>query len=435
MKDQTRRDFLKAGAMGAAVISASSVFPGNGVSQEKTPLAAQDPRKRKMHTISTAELERRWKAVREMMKRDRIDYLIIRNDESFLGGPIKWFTDLPASTQYPVTAIFPVDEEMSLISHGAPAPGEPGPAPWAVRGVKRRLSSNYFPSALYTNPYDAELAVSVLKEKRDAVIGFVGKAFIPLTFFEFISKGLPGAKFVDATDQIDHLMTIKSPEEIELIKSVAALQDKAMDYVRKTIRPGKKEFEVFADAQFACSMQGSYRYVILVGSGPQGTAVSFMPNQYQNRTIQDGDQVTILIEVNGPSGLWTELGRVITFGKPCQELQDAFGAALEAQKITLGILKPGASPKEAWDANNAFLEKKGFFPERRAYAHGQGYHFVERPLIRNDETMKIQAGMNLTVHPTASNRTVWAGLTDNFIITESGPGPCIHNTPKKIIEI
>ena len=434
MKDQTRREFLKTTAMGAAAISASAAVPGDGASQPQAP-PAEDPRKRKMHTISAGELERRWKAVREMMKRDRIDSLIIRNDESFLGGPIKWFTDLPATTNYPVTAIFPVDEEMSLITHGAPPPGEAGPAPWAVRGVKKRLSSNYFPSALYTNPYDAELAVGVLKEKKDAVIGLVGKAFIPVSFFEYLSKDLPGAKFVDATDQIDHLMAIKSPEEIELIKSVAALQDNAMEHVRKTIRPGKKEFEVFAEAQYSCTMQGSYRYVILVGSGRQGTAVSFMPPQYQNRTIQDGDQVSILIEVNGPSGLWTELGRVITMGKPSQQLQDAFGIALEAQKISLNLLKPGASPKDAWDANNAFLEKNGFFPERRAYAHGQGYHFVERPLIRNDEPMKIQVGMNLTVHPTAANRTVWAGLTDNFIITESGPGPCIHKNPKEIIVI
>jgi Xaa-Pro aminopeptidase len=396
-------------------------------------MTAEDPKERKMHTISSGELERRWKAVREMMKGDGLDYLIIRNDEAFLGGPVKWFTDLPVATNYPVTVIFPSDEEMTVISHGAPEPAEPGPPPWAVRGVKRRLSSNYFASAHYTNSYDADLAIRVLKEKKNPLIGIVGKAFLPLSFYEYVSGGLSGAKFVDATDQIDHLMAVKSAEEIELIKSVAALQDNAMEYVKKKIRPGIKDFEIDAEIQYSCSMQGSYRYVILVGSGRPGTPVSFLPHQYQNRTVQAGDQISILIEVNGPSGLWTELGRVVSLGKPSQELQDAFGVALEAQNISLNALRPGASPKEAWDANNAFLEKKGFFPERRLYAHGQGYHFVERPLIRNDEPMKIKTGMNLTVHPTATNQTVWAGLTDNYIITEKGPGPCIHKTPKEII--
>jgi Xaa-Pro aminopeptidase len=393
----------------------------------------EDPKERLMTHVSTNELERRWKAVRQMMRNDHIDYLIIRNDESFLGGGVKWFTDLPATSNYPVTVIFPADEEMTLISHGAPAPAEPGPPPWAVCGVKRRLGSNYFASAHYTNSYDAELAAGVLKEKKGAVIGLVGKAFIPMSFYEYLTDHLAGAKFVDATDQIDHLMVIKSPEEIELIKSVAALQDVAMEDVRKSIRPGIRDFEIAAEAQYSCSLQGSYRYVLLVGSGRPGTPVSFQQHRYQNRLVQEGDQISILIEVNGPSGLWTELGRVFSIGKPSQELQDAFGVALEAQKVSLNLLKPGANPKDLWDANNAFLEKKGYFPEKRAYAHGQGYHFVERPIIRNDEPMKIKSGMNITVHPTATNKTVWAGVTDNYIVSEIGAGPCLHKTPKEII--
>ena len=404
--------------------------------KEKTPtMAPEDPVKKQMHTISTSELERRWKAVRDMMHNNHFDYLIIRNDESFLGGGVKWFTDFPATNNYPVTVIFPSHEEMTFISHGAPAPAEPGPPPWAVRGVKTRLGSNYFASAHYTNAYDAELAAGVLKEKKGAVIGLVGKAFIPLSFYEHLTKHLAGANFVDATDQIDHLMAIKSPEEIELIISVAALQDVAMEHVRKSIRPGKREFEIAAEAQYSCSLQGSYRYVLLIGSGPSGTPVAHQGHRFQNRVIKEGDQVTVLIEVNGPSGFWTELGRIFSVGKPSQELQDAFGVSLEAQNISLDLLKPGASPKEAWDANNAFLVKKGFFPEMRAYAHGQGYHFVERPIIRDDEPMKIKTGMNITVHPTATNKTVWAGLTDNYIITGKGPGPCIHKTPKEAIVI
>jgi len=116
-------------------------------------------------------------------------------------------------------------------------------------------------------------------------------------------------------------------------------------------------------------------------------------------------------------------------------LQDAFGASMEAQKLSLSLLKPGADPKDIWDAHNAFLEKKGYFPERRLYAHGQGYDLVERPLIRYDEPMKIRAGMNLTVHPTASNERVWAGVTDNYLVTEDGVSPCLHATPKEIIVV
>ncbi len=395
----------------------------------------EDPKQRLVTSISDAELERRWGLVRNMMREQKIDYLIARNDEEFLGGYVKWFTDVPARHSYPYTVIFPVDEEMTLVSPGAFQPGDPGPPPWAVRGVKGRLGAPYFPSAHYTSEYDAELAVGVLKEKKGATIGLVGKSYIPMNFFEYLSKHLPGAKFVDATDRVDHLKVPKSPEEIELIKGTAALQDAAMEHLRKTIRPGMRDFEVYAEALYHTTLSGSERQLILVSSGPKGTAVPFAPRHFQNRTIREGDQVSVLIEVNGPGGLYSELGRVFSLGKPSQELQDAWATAVEAQQVSLRMLKPGAVCKEVWDANNAFLEKKGYFVERRLYAHGQGYDLVERPLIRFDEPMKIEAGMNLTVHPNAITKTVWAGVTDNYIVTENGLSPCIHKTPKEIIVV
>jgi hypothetical protein len=87
----------------------------------------EDPREALTTSISAAELERRWEAAREMMRAHKIDFLVMRNDEEFLGGYVKWFTDIPARHSYPFTVIFPVDEEMTLISPGAAPPGDPGP--------------------------------------------------------------------------------------------------------------------------------------------------------------------------------------------------------------------------------------------------------------------------------------------------------------------
>jgi len=151
--------------------------------------------------------------------------------------------------------------------------------------------------------------------------------------------------------------------------------------------------------------------------------------------IREGDQVSVLIEVNGPGGFYTEIGRIFSVGKPSQELQDAFGVSLEAQKISLSLLKPSANPRDIWDANNEFLEKKGYLPERRLHAHGQGYDLVERPLIRYDEPMEIKAGMNLTIHPMAASETVWAGVADNYLVTGTGVSSCLHKTPKEIIVV
>jgi Xaa-Pro aminopeptidase len=395
----------------------------------------EDPTERLTKTVSTAELERRWKAAREVMRERKIDYLVMRQDEEWLGGYIRWFSDFPARESYPFTVIFPVDDGMTTIACGNFPPSDYFPPQWAARGIKQRLGAPYFPSMHYTGTMDAELAVGVLKEKKGATIGLVGRTSIPITFYEYITGHLPGYKFVDATDYIDNLKVIKSPEEIEFIKETAGLQDEAMEHVRKSIRPGRRDFEIFAEAQYAMSIRGSSRQLILVGSNPKGVVIRWQVRHFQNRVIREGDQINVLIETNGPGGFYTEIGRVFSLGKPAQALQDAMGTAIEAQKVSLKLLKPGADPKELWDANNEFLQKRGYLPERRLYAHGQGYDLVERPAIRFDEPMKIQAGMNLTVHPWAINDLAWSVVTDNYLITETGVSACLHKTQKEVIVI
>ncbi len=394
-----------------------------------------DTRERLTKSVSDEELNRRWSLAREVMREHRADYLLMRNDEEFLGGYVRWFSDIPARHSYPFTVIFPLEDDMTLISCGPFPPGEPGLPQWAVRGVKQRLSAPYFPTAHYTHTYDAELAVNVFKEKKNAVIGLVGRSYIPVNFYEYLVKNLPGAKFVDLTGEIDPLKVVKSDEEIDLIRATAALQDEAIQEMRGKIRPGMRDFEVYADAMHSVMKRGSERQLILVGSAPKGVPAAFQGRRFQNRMIEEGDQVSLLIEVNGPGGFYTEVGRTFSIGPPSQELVDAFSCSLEAQQHTLNYLKPGAHPGQILAANNEFLTGKGYRPELRLYAHGQGYDLVERPLFLKDETMPIGEGMNITVHPSTVTDTVWSHVCDNYIIGPDGPGDCLHKTPKEILVI
>ena len=394
-----------------------------------------DPKERLTQCISTAELERRWNLARQIMKEHGIDYLLMRQDEEFLGGYVKWFSDFSARHSYAFTVIFPVDDEMTLITSGPVPPGDPYPPAWSVRGVKKRLSAPYFASAHFTDHYDADLAAGVLKENPKAKIGLVGRTYIPIAFFELLTKQIPGATFVDMTEEIDQVMVPKSAEELELVRRTAALQDNAIAHVAKVIKPGMRDFQVLAEAQQSCVKQGSERQLILTCSAPKGQLASFQFRHFQNRVIQEGDYFSILIEVNGPGGFYTEISRIFSIGPPSQELKDAYDFAVAAQKYNLSLLKPGVMPGDIFRANNEFLTKEGYKEELRLYAHGQGYNLVERPLFLPDETMPLKAGMNLTVHPAAITDTVWANVCDNYILTEDGPTECIHKTPQKIIEV
>ncbi|MDI7259362.1 MAG: M24 family metallopeptidase [Thermodesulfobacteriota bacterium] len=386
-------------------------------------------------SISTDELQRRWKEVRGRMNEEKIDFLVMQNDNEWLGGYVKWFTDIPARNGYPMTVIFPIDDEMTTITSGGKPPGDLGPPPWTMRGVKKRLTAPYFRSLWYSNTYDAELALDTLKVKKKAKIGIVGKGSMSAMFYEHMRKGLPEAIFVDATDMVDRIKAIKSNEEIALIKKTVALQDEAIEYAKKVIRPGRRDFEIVADIVHKVTDLGSEEQLVIGGSGPVGRPVPMQKRHYQNRTVREGDQFTLMIEVNGPGGMYAEVGRIFFLGKVPSELQDAYELCKETQKATLKFLKPGADPADIWRANNEFLIKKGQLPETRLFAHGQGYDLVERPAIRDDEPMKLKAGMNITVHPTIGSNRVWVWVCDNYLITESGGSECLHKAPQEIFEV
>src|SRR5258708_7193149 len=115
--------------------------------------------------ISTAELERRWKAVRAAMERDRIDVLVMQNNNDHMGGYVKYFTDMPAGYGYPVTVVFPRDDLMTVVMQGPFGGAEELSAAGdgVRRGVKRVLTTPSYASAYYTAAYDPELAASALE--------------------------------------------------------------------------------------------------------------------------------------------------------------------------------------------------------------------------------------------------------------------------------
>ena len=201
---------------------------GNGLSERlQTP-------------ISTAELERRWKAVRAAMKREGIDVLLMQNNNDHMGGYVKYFTDMPATNGYPNTVVFPADDEMTVVCQG-PFNGDGRPPADIWRGVKRLLTTPSYESAHFTQYYDPELAAKALAPYAKATIGFVGIYQMSFAMGDFIMKKFPNAKYVDASELVDRIKVIKSAEELELVKRAAIMQDGAMKAAFAAIKPGMRD--------------------------------------------------------------------------------------------------------------------------------------------------------------------------------------------------
>src|SRR6266850_5023760 len=149
------------------------------------------------HPISTPELERRWAEIRAAMAEQRIDALVMQSNNDWMGGYVKYFTDVPATNGYPVTVIFPRDERMTVIGQGPmgvvrefPPQGDP-----LRRGTARFMGMPAYASCPYTAEYDAELAEKALARFSGATIGFLGKAAISFALGDTLQRKLTRAKF------------------------------------------------------------------------------------------------------------------------------------------------------------------------------------------------------------------------------------------------
>lgn len=386
--------------------------------------------------ISTAELERRWQLVRAAMEAAKIDVLLMQNNNDHMGGYVRYFTDMPATNGYPNTVVFPREDDMTVVCQGPFGGSETtaqGDLTW--RGVKKIMTTPSYASAHYTKDYDPELAVKALEPYRNATIGYVGTYQMSYAMLDYVKRTFPKARYIDASDLVDKIKVIKSAEEQELVKRAALMQDGAMRAAFAAVKPGMRDTEVAAIAQQYSVSHGSENGIYLCASMPLGQPSKFGNKHLQNRVIQQGDQIALLVEDNGPGGMYTELGRSCVVGvKVPQEMKDELAFVIEARKLTLDLLKPGTPSKDVWDGYNAFMRKNGRPMESRLYCHGQGYDLVERPLVRSDEPMAIEVDMNIVVHPTYIHAGYLNWLCDNYIIGGNGPGDRLHQFPEEVVE-
>ena len=384
--------------------------------------------------ISTAELQRRWGLIRQAMEREKIDVLLMQNNNDHMGGAVKWFTDMPACNGYPMTVVFPRDDEMTVVMQG-PFNGDSRPPADMWRGVKRMLTTPSYESAHYTNNYDPELAAKALAPYANATIGFVHVYQLSFALGDFTMKKFPARAL--RRRQRDGRPHQGDQER----RGAGAGQARRADAGRRHeggVRGGEARHArprrggdraVLQPAQRLGERHLSLRLDAARQGGkvrPAPRAEPRHPEGRRRRAAGRGLGPRRHVHRARPHLRGRRQGAAGDEGRA--------GFVKESRKLTLDLLKPGTPCKDIWEQFNAFMRKNGRPEEARLYCHGQGYDLVERPLIRHDEPWTIEKDMNIVVHPTYAYGGYLNWLCDNYIIGGNGPGDRIHQFKEEVVE-
>ena len=206
--------------------------------------------------FSLSERDRRWAAVRSIMRAQAVDVIVVPNNTGHstdFQANGRYLTHVGGGGDSDIAAVFPLEGEVTAFAASAAARW-PCVQDWTfdVREANRR----YGPAVVER--------LKELKVERGR-IGIAGLGAGTRTpegtmlsgFWRALSEAFPHADFVDATDILRQVRLVKSDEEVEVLRKSAQIIEKGIEAKIAAARPGVLDWNVWAAAMSAMMHHGS----------------------------------------------------------------------------------------------------------------------------------------------------------------------------------
>ena len=264
-------------------------------------------------------------------------------------------------------------------------------------------------------------------------LAFEGNALF-YSDYEKFQKLLPETS-LDVPVDLSPLRMIKEPEEIACIRKAAAIADAAFADILTFLRPGLSENAVAAHLEAAMRTLGSERpaFTTIVASGERGSLPHGVATE---KLIVDGEFVTMDFGAVY-QGYHSDMTRTVCVGRADERQRAIYRIVLDAQRLGLAAVRPGASGKAVDAVARQRLEAAGY---GKNFGHGLGHslglEIHEEPRLSSASTCDALApNMLVTVEP-GVYLPGWGGLRieDTVLVTDAGGEPLTASS-KELIEI
>lgn len=248
--------------------------------------------------------------------------------------------------------------------------------------------------------------------------------------------------FVDGTAAIERARMIKTPWEIERIRTAGYVTEQAIIDTFRKIRPGvTTEKDISRGIAGRMTMEGVDKISYLTVNSGRDKYHTF--NSYAtDRVVEHGD--IVLVDISGHiDGYASDLTRVMYLGHtPPEEYTEMAETARNSIHAGFAAMKPGARAADVSRAIEGYLEQSRYGnPVLHASGHSTGLHVVEYPDISHNCMEILQPGMVFAlengVYPYDLEKgagTIWISfrMEDEALVTEegaewlSGPGKALY---------
>lgn len=294
----------------------------------------------------------------------------------------------------------------------------------------------------------------ILSELGYRVEGALGLELdiLPAAQYLFYGQIFSDIKFVDVSGIIRSIRQIKSPYELELLRTSGKNMDQVYREIPGIIREGMTEIELAAKVECSARLTGHMGYIHMrafnqspffgqLMSGETGAVPSafdgptggpgvspLQPQGASMKVIRKGEP--ILVDYVGIwNGYITDQTRIYSLGPLPDKLSFAFETALNIQSAVINKIKPGINGSELHELALHMAEEAGLAEwfmgygsdQARFLGHGVGLELDELPVFAKGLNTVLTAGMVFAIEP----KFVFpgegvVGIENTFALTENG---------------
>lgn len=245
-----------------------------------------------------------------------------------------------------------------------------------------------------------------------------------------LQQRYPAVDIEDINGDMSALRTVKTEEEIALMRKAQKSTRIAIEAMMKHAYPGVNESELEGAFDFALMKQGvrEHAFKSIVAGGERATTLHYSEN---NCIVEDGQLVLIDLG-SAEKNYCADISRTFPVnGKFTERQKEIYNAVLEAQRIVIENAKPGTTTRElnqlVIDYYESRLDDLGLRKEgktvRDYYYHGVSHHLgLDTHDICTERERILKPGMVITVEPGLyiADEGIGVRIENDVLITENG---------------
>lgn len=383
--------------------------------------------------------EERTERARQVMRKHGIPAILATENHN-----LRYLTGLRMPPGMSITSyvIFFVDRDPIVYAFAGYHPQMPGLAPWIKhwRVARSWLWSIGGPEAsheearLFAGEIHADLKEQGLAGEKIAVVGFDDLAKEAL-------RG-QGLSMVDGWSLMQEMRIIKTPNEINCFKLIAAICGAGYQKIRESLRPGITDIDVNRIAIDALYQAGAEHASVATRSGPLAAERGV---DFTGRILEYGDLVHVRLCGSQYMGYNACLYRTFMVGrKPTTKEKGWHDQVRNRLDAVIESIRPGATTADA-AKHFPLASEVGYKDELEVLTveigHGLGlHHLYDPPVINRQWSFKypqvFQPGMVLAVESLQGQRGVGGVRIENMlVVTEDGAEIIDHFPSDEILVV